>query len=145
MDMKFIKTTFNLSFNDTYDENIILSIFNGNLDSDELFYDMDNSNVLNLFGLYYNHIEKNYEQMKKYYIMAIEKNNIDAMINFACYYKNIEKNYEHMKKYYLMAIDNGNVSSMLFLASHYNKIEKNYDMMEKYYLMAIDKGNVDAI
>ena len=65
-------------------------------------------NCLLFYGVYFKFIEKNYELMKKYYLMAIECNNNIAMNNLALYYQDIEKNYELMKKYYLMAIENNN-------------------------------------
>ena len=42
--------------------------------------------------------------MKKYYLMAIEKDDIDAMDNLGFIITN-QKDYENMKKYYLMAIE----------------------------------------
>ena len=51
-------------------------------------------------GSYYEEIEKNYDQMKKYFLMAIDKNDEDAMTHLGSYYENIEHNYDMMKKYY---------------------------------------------
>ena len=59
---------------------------------------------MNELGNYYKDIKK-YEEMKKYYLMAINEDDVDAMNSLADYYKDI-KDYEEMKKYYLMAIDN---------------------------------------
>jgi TPR repeat protein len=36
---------------------------------------------------YYEEIEQDYEQSKKYYLMAIENNDTEAMFNLACYYQ----------------------------------------------------------
>ena len=55
--------------------------------------------------------------MKKYYLMAIEKGNSNAMNNLAFYYEDIENNYDEMKKYYLMAIEKGNYDAMNNLAT----------------------------
>ncbi len=41
--------------------------------------------IFNL-GLYYQKIQKNYEEMKKYYLMAIEKGNPYAMKKLIHYY-----------------------------------------------------------
>ena len=38
--------------------------------------------------------------MKKYYLMAIDKDHPSAMNNLGLYYKEIEKDYGKMKKYY---------------------------------------------
>ena len=53
-------------------------------------------------GLVY-YVKKDYILMKKYFLMAIEKEDIYAMYHLGYYYDTIEKDYEMMKKYYLMA------------------------------------------
>jgi TPR repeat protein len=88
---------------------------------------------------------KDYENMKKYYLMALENGSSIAMICLAEYYKDTEKNYKLMKKYYRMAIEKGHSNAMYSLGYHYHNTEKNYELMEKYYLMAIKKGHQDAI
>ena len=46
--------------------------------------------------------EKNYENAIKYYLMAIEHNNVKAIVKLgACYEK--QEDYKNMEKYYLMA------------------------------------------
>jgi len=50
--------------------------------------------------------------MEKYYIMAIEKGNTDAMNNLGFYHHKITKNYDLMKKYYMMAIEKGHSKAM---------------------------------
>ena len=62
---------------------------------------------LNIIGLYYEYIEKDYYLMKKYYLMSIEKNNHDSMMFLGLYYMLTDKDYKQMKKYYMMAIDKG--------------------------------------
>ena len=96
---------------------------------------------LDIIGLYYQHIEKDYNLMKKYYLMAIDEDNDMAMNNLGYYYKYIEKDYNLMKKYYLMAIDKGNDISMNNLGCYYFEIEKDYELMKKYYFMTISKDN----
>jgi len=49
---------------------------------------------MNCLGYYYYRIEKNYDEMKKYYMLAIEKCNSTAMNNLGHYYQTIEKNIE---------------------------------------------------
>jgi len=97
------------------------------------------------YGAYYQYTEKNYDLMKKYYLMAIQLNHSYAMNNLGYYYQYIEKNYDLMKKYYLMAIELNNSSAMTNLAYYYNIVEKNYDLMKKYYLMAIGINHSDAM
>jgi hypothetical protein len=93
-------------------------------------------------GSHYQYIEKDYEQMKKYYLMAIEKESDTAMYNLGSHYQYIEKDYEQMKKYYLMAIEKGHSVALYNLGYYYQEIEKDYEQMKKYYLMAIDNGDI---
>jgi tetratricopeptide (TPR) repeat protein len=88
---------------------------------------------------------KNYELMKKYYLMAIDKGNLKAMFNLGLYYHFIEKDYEMMKKYYLMATERGDSDAMCNLANYYYSIEKDYKLMKKYYLMAINKNHTNSM
>ena len=52
-------------------------------------------------GYYYNNIEKDYNQMKKYYLMAIDKGDVNAMTNLVVYYKNENKDIKILKLYTL--------------------------------------------
>jgi len=56
-------------------------------------------------GKYYEE-QKDYDNMKKCYINAIEKGHSYAMYKLGFYYE-IQKDYDNMKKYYLMAIEKG--------------------------------------
>ena len=96
------------------------------------------------FGIYYG-INKNYKQMKKYYLKAIEKENHMAMYNLGNYYQYIEKDYGQMKKYYQMAIEKGSSVAMNNLGFYFQHVEKNYKQMKKYYLMAIEKDDIKAM
>jgi TPR repeat protein len=55
--------------------------------------------------------------MVKYYLMAIEKDNVDSMYNLGSYYERI-KNYNLMEKYYLIAIEKGDIDAMNNLNKH---------------------------
>jgi len=107
-------------------------------------YNLEDGYVLNMIGMYYFHFKRNYGLMRKYYSMAIEKNNVGAMYNFGSYYQNYEKNYDLMKKYYLMAIEKEDSKSMVNLGFYYQYTEINDELMKKYYLMAVEKENDDA-
>lgn len=87
---------------------------------------------------------KDYDEAKQYYLMAIEKGNTNAMNNLAYYFGYIEKDYEQMKHYYIIAIDKDNTDAMNNLG-HYYKDIKDYDKMKHYYMMATNKGNSDAM
>ncbi len=64
--------------------------------------------------------------MKKYHLMAIEKEHSYSMYSLGYFYKTIEKNYDMMKKYYLMAIEKEHSDAMYSLGYYYKTIEKNY-------------------
>jgi tetratricopeptide (TPR) repeat protein len=76
------------------DPNIDQLIKNGN--------NYKNKDALSKLINYYK-ANKNYEEMKKYCLMAIDLGDVEAIKNLAEYYKG-EDDDEEMKKYYLMAI-----------------------------------------
>ena len=117
---------------------IILEIYNNDNINPEN-YNLEDSIILNLIGMYYYYIYNKYELMKKYLLMAIDKKNKYSMHALGYYYNYIEKDYEQMKIYYLMAIDNECLISINSLAIYYHNVEKDYKQMKKYYLMAINK------
>ena len=89
-------------------------------------------------------IDKNYNEMKYHYLIAISKGNVDAMDCIGLYYYYIENNEELMKYYYDMAIDNGSIDSYINYATYYIVIDE-YEEAKRYYLMAIEKGDIDAM
>jgi hypothetical protein len=105
--------------------------------------DKGNLNAMVCLGYKYS-VEKKYDLMKKYYLMAIDKGNTNAMNNLGYYYQFVEKNYDLTKKYYLQAIDKGNTTAMNNLGSYYEQVEHNYELAEKYYIMATSEGNPDT-
>lgn len=80
---------------------------------------------------------------EKYYLLAIEKENIDALNNMAVLYENQGK-YADAEKYYLRAIEKESVRALNNLALLYAKQGK-YTEAEKHYLLAIEKENVAAL
>ena len=80
---------------------------------------------------------------EKYYLMAIDKGDVDALYNLALLYQNNKQTTE-AEKYYLMAIDKGDVNALNNLAFLYVDNKQTAEA-EKYYLMAIDKGDVGAM
>ena len=147
--LKQIYATYNddTYYDDVYIENYsnitdyILNLYNDNIKFNNC-YDL---NKLLWNVNYYKDIKPNYNEMKKYYLMAIDVGSSDAMLTLAHYYHNIEKNCDEMKKYYLMAIDLGNSDAMFNLGRYYHYIEKDYNETKKYYLMAIELGNSNAM
>ncbi len=94
------------------------------------------------FGVYY-YIHKNTDNMMKYYMLAIEKENSCAMYNLGNYYKK-QKDYDNMMKYYMLAIEKGNSYAMCDLGIYYCK-QKDYDNMMKYYIMGAKNGQMNCI
>jgi TPR repeat protein len=91
-------------------------------------------------GWYYCIINKNYDLVPKYYLMAIDLGNTISMVNLGNYYLKIDKNNDLAKKYYFMAINNGDAYGCHHLAHYYQFTEKNYDLMKEYYLLGINKN-----
>ena len=106
-------------------------------------YDITNGYILFFIGEYYEFKNINYNEMIKYYLMSIDKDNINAMNNLARHYESIH-DYDNTVKYYLMAIDKGCSSAMNNLG-HYYFFDANHDEMLKYFLMAIEYGNKTAM
>jgi predicted DNA-binding WGR domain protein len=59
--------------------------------------------------------------MKKYYLMAVEKDHSNVMCNLGNYYHE-QKDYDNMKKYYLMAINKDNMRALKALNEYYKNI-----------------------
>ena len=85
------------------------------------------------------------EKAQKYYLMAINKGDIEAMNNFANLCKDMNR-YEDAEKYYLMAIDNGHVDAMFNLAFMYysenQNAERAYSLIVK--CNASEQNNLDS-
>lgn len=68
--IQHIEKKYNIVFDASYDnhKHIIINIFNNN---DTTISETNDPIILNIIGLYYQFKKKDYEQMKKYYLMAI--------------------------------------------------------------------------
>jgi tetratricopeptide (TPR) repeat protein len=89
----------------------------------------DKNGVRLFLGNFYKKYQ-NYELMKKYYKMSVNKNNIYAMFRLGYYYEQIEKNYKLMKKYYEMSKYK---YSYLRLGYYYKNIENNITLYNEYF------------
>ena len=98
LNIKEICLKYNKIYDDKYEylSEFILLLFNSNDINNNLNLENDDNKFL-WIGLYYYEVKKDYEQMKKYYLMAIELGNDKAMCNLSNYYFKVEKNYEQMK------------------------------------------------
>jgi TPR repeat protein len=129
-------------------QNFIVSLFNDIVDMPnvENIYDISDPIICYILGLYHEK-KKNYDIMKKYYMIAIELKHTDAMISLGLYYHTIEHNTENAKKYFNLALSLGNndaldcyeimradiESDLDEITSEKNNIQKNYDAILKKY------------
>jgi TPR repeat protein len=119
---------------------IVYNLFKNKIFDDAVTYD---DPIIHLYAGDYHEHQKEYDLMKKYYLLAIEKNNTDAMNNLGLYYQE-QKESDLMKKYLLMAIESGNSTAMFNLGFYYDE-QKEYELMKKYYIMAIETGDSTAM
>ena len=102
-------------------ETDIVKLFNTGIIDESI--DSSNSSYLFFIGRYHKDITRNYSEMEKYYLMAIEEGDSNAMNNLGYYHQNITKNYSEMEKYYLMAIEKGSKHTINILKKYYDNIE----------------------
>jgi hypothetical protein len=166
---ELFKNRFNNSFIDNYSRKYYNLFFRGAVfepdncsnNSDDLYYLGVYHQYCHHNCLIFNCIISTYQLSLKYYSLAVEKGNSNAMYNLAIIYyipcgndgdnNNGDNNGDNnngdnnvAKKYLLMAASKGNVRAMALLGNIY-EIEKDYFLMEKYYIMATDKGDADAM
>lgn len=104
--------------------------------------DVQDDIVLLYHGVYY-YINKDYDAMVKYFIMAVGHGSVIAMTNLAYHYSR-QGDHNNTVKYYLMAIEYNYVPAMAALAYHY-EVHNIHDDAVKYYLMAIDHNHIIAM
>ena len=88
----------------------------------------------NLANYYYKNDD--YDQMKKYHLMAIEKGESSTSMFWLGLFYEKNKEYENMKKYLLMALNYGCTKSFNKLLS-YHEI---YNFEDKYLLRILNKN-----
>lgn len=120
----------------------LLEIFN---DEYNITEDEPDMMVLHLIGSYYQYKIKNYEKMKLFYSISINKDCFYSCHNLGSYYERIEKNYELMKKNYLIAIEQKHIPSMIRLGLYYLDIENNKEEMKKYLLIGIMNEDIESL
>lgn len=103
----------------------------------------DDGVKFNCLGYIYEKL-KDFIKAEKYYLKAVNKNNIHATHNLALLYSDLNR-IEEAEKYYLKAAsENKIVNAMFNLANLYVKQEK-FVLAEKYYLLAINNGSVPSL
>lgn len=101
--------------------------------------DDSQSGMIHLLIAHTYHQQKNYSEMVKCYMKAIELDNTYAMVKIGDFYKETGKP-DLMRKYYLMAVERGDGEAMYKLGQDYDQ-DGNITEMLKYYLMAAKKNN----
>ncbi len=114
------KYNFKFSGNDKKYNDIILNIFNNKI----VFKNTYPADILNIFGIYYWHHNKNIENMQKCFHIAISKNVDQAKLNMAFYYYSIN---EYAKSiYYIENIaEKGNTQAITLILKNYKQMIKN--------------------
>lgn len=140
-----------------HDEEIDTSKFDGNfhrylayhceiqkefdLAKDHLLIAIDKGDIkaIHSLGVYYQDVEKNYEEMSKCYLKSIEHKNVNSMLNMAVYCKKNE-DVDGMIKYLEMAISTGSIQALIEIGTHYKEAGSVEKMLD-YYERAIEKGS----
>jgi tetratricopeptide (TPR) repeat protein len=131
---------FNINRYINYEKQIICMFNNKVID-----YDTNDTNILLWIGIYYN-IQHDYDKMDIYYLIALERGNIDSMYYLGMYYCYIEKNYDKTEYYYLMAIESGNDIHITHTLGYFYQTKAcNYTKMKYYYLLSIKRGCTDSM
>lgn len=100
--------------------------------------------VLCWLGNYNHDIMINFRMMKKYYILAIKKGNVDAMYRLGIFYKKT-KQYDKMKKYLEYAVKKKHMLASYELAHYYDYVEIDHDKLKKYYKISAIIGYPKAM
>lgn len=101
-----------------------------------------NWDIVNILGIYYQR-KGDYDNMMKYYLMAIENGVSKAMMNIGHFYKE-QGDIHNMMRYYQMAIENGYHGGMFNLGCYYKEVGDDVNMV-KYYKLASENGSVEAM
>jgi tetratricopeptide (TPR) repeat protein len=94
-------------------------------------------------GLFYQFVNYCPALIKKYYLLAIEQKNSDAMNNLGYQYYS-EQKYDKAIKYYSMAFEHKNTTVYNNIGMFYFDVEKNYDKAVEYYKLAADNNIPEA-
>jgi TPR repeat protein len=105
---------------------------------------LNHPDIFYLIGLSYYEL-KDILQAEKYYKMAVEDGNVEAMFNLALLYEIEKKDFNQAEKYYKMAVEKGHTKATNNLALFYKCEKKDFDQAEKYFKMAIGKGDAVAM
>jgi len=100
-------------------------------------------------GLYYYYVlgvSKDSELAKKWYIKAIENDNIQALADLGDVYHD-EENFEKALDLFLKAAEKDNTRAIFmlgYLYQHGQGVNQDYQKAQEYYLKAKQKNHIDA-
>ena len=77
---------------------IVLQLFNQPSTVVVADLDLHDPIICYLYGLYHSKVDKDYDQMKAYYLKAIELDHVESMFNLGHHYETVERNYSMMKR-----------------------------------------------
>jgi tetratricopeptide (TPR) repeat protein len=87
-----------------------------------------------------------YNEMKHYYLVAIEAGNVDAMFLLGLHYQTVNKKPGSMEKYYRMAIAKArHAPSWRNLGLYHKTVTKNYEEMQMCLFEAIEQRDYLAM
>ena len=115
-DLKYVKIENNNSLTKIY-----------NLFKSNIFEEPSTDIEYYYYAIYYQYTEKNYDLMKKYYLMAIELNDSESMYYLGWYYKYIEKNDQTFVELYKYE-DKEDIINLFN-----DKFKNNINLDQKYY------------
>ena len=118
------------------DQNILLNLSDGKDIASQ------SDNIYRLLGDYHRSVSKNYSEMERYYLMAIELGDVDSMKKLAIYYSENTNPLDPLKyiiltdKYFLMSINLGNIEALELYVKYYNEKKLSvimYSNFSKFY------------
>jgi len=95
-------------------------------------------------GFHYKCIEEDYDQMKKYYLMAIKKGHIKAIIKLKKYYKQTNNTLDLLKLYIKIG-DMSKLSNLLIDYSNQTTFNEEINIILLEYFNNIDEKNLPVI
>jgi len=92
-------------------------------------------------GYYYQYLDfdRDYDLMKKYHLIAIEKGSLNSIINLACYYKDVEYNRELTIEYLKMGAEKNNEYCIYQLGCYCFEINNEYNTLIHFFFKLFGK------
>jgi len=107
---------------------------------DILFIPKSNTMMMCFLGDYY-FIKHKFEMMKKFWGMACERGDVNAMLNLGWFYRYQQKSPELMKHYYELASNLGDTMAMCELCDYIANEENDPELAKRYCLQASGLGD----